>query len=355
VRLRSRLLRNHGLSLRETFRVRPLVTAQLGVYLAAIYFAFLTDALGVEKVVVYSSMKSALAQAVAEQFEKETGTEVRLVPDKRQATSKELLDRLIAEKEHAQADVLWSCDPGGAVILKSEGLSAPYESLNAKTLPGLYSDPEHHWTGFPARARVIIYNKNLIPDPEEVPTSVLDLMNPRLRGKACIANPLFGTTSFHAAALFLVLGNGFAEAFFNSLNTNGVKMVSTNSEVRRRVAVGDFAFGIADTEDFNVASKLREPVGVVFPDQQAFGTLVIPAALVLIQRGPNPEQGKRFIDFLLLPEIRKLLVASEPVPLSGAIPTLDRIKPMEVDFGKLVSKSKELSSGFLRQWVCKQK
>jgi len=103
-----------------------------------------------------------------------------------------------------------------------------------------------------------------------------------------------------------------------------------------------------------VASKLREPVGVVFPDQQAFGTLVIPA-LVLIHRGPNPEQGKRFIDFLLLPEIRKLLVASEPVPLSGAMPTLDRIKPMEVDFGKLVSKSKELSSGFLRQWVCKQK
>jgi len=73
--------------------------------------------------------------------------------------------------------------------------------------------------------------------------------------------------SFHATALFLVLGDDFAEAFFNSLNTNGVKMVSTNSEVRRRVAVGDFAFGIADTEDFKVASKLREPVGVVFPDQ----------------------------------------------------------------------------------------
>jgi len=179
-------------------------------------------------------------------------------------------------------------------------------------------------------------------------------MNPRLRGKACIANPLFGTTSFHATALFLVLGDDFAEAFFKSLNTNGVKMVATNDEVRRRVVVGDFAFGIADTEDFKVASKLREPVGVVFPDQQAFGTLVIPA-LVLIHRGPNPEQGKRFIDFLLLPEIRKLLVASEPVPLSGAMPTLDRIKPMEVDFGKLVSKSKELSSGFLRQWVCKQK
>ena len=97
-------------------------------------------------------------------------------------------------------------------------------------------------------------------------------MNPRFNGKACIANPLTGTTLLHAAALFQVLGEDFPEAFFNSLNTNGVKMVSTNSEVKRRVAAGDFAFGIADTEDFSVASKEVEPVGMVFPDQQAFGT-----------------------------------------------------------------------------------
>jgi iron(III) transport system substrate-binding protein len=354
--LQSGLLRSGGFSLCETFRIRTRrLRAQLSVYLAAIGFACFPDALAVEKVVVYSSVKNVLARAVAEHFEKETGTEVRLVPNNHQATSKELLDRLIAEKKRAQADVFWSCDPVGAIILKSEGLSAPYESPNAKTLPGLYRDPERHWTGFPARARVIIYNKNLLTDPEKVPTSVLDMMNPRFSEKACIANPLLGTTLLHATALFQVLGQDFAEAFFNSLNSNGAKMVSTNSEVRRRVAAGDFAFGIADTEDFRVASKQGEPVGVVFPDQQAFGTLVIPAALVLIQHGPDPEQGKRFIDFLLLPEIQKLLVASEPAPLSAAMPALDKIKPMEVDFSKLVSESKELSSGFLSQWVRRQK
>jgi iron(III) transport system substrate-binding protein len=196
------------------------------------------------------------------QFEKETGTEVRLVPNNCQATSKELLDRLIAEKEHTQADVFWSCDPGGAVILKSEGLSARYESPNAKTLTALYRDPEHHWTGFPVRACVIIYNKNLLADPEEVPSSVLDMMNPRFGGKACIPNPLIGTALLHAAALFQVLGEDFAEAFFNGLKINGVEMVSTNSEVRRRVAAGDFAFGVADTEDFSIASKEGEPLGV---------------------------------------------------------------------------------------------
>ena len=81
----------------------------------------------------------------------------------------------------------------------------------------------------------------------------------------------------------------------------------------------------------------------MFPDRQAFGTLVIPAVLVLVRHGPNPEEGKRFIDFLLLPEIEQLLITNESVPLWRAMPSLDRIKPMEVDFSKLVSESKELS------------
>jgi len=200
------------------------------------------------------------------------------VPENRQAKDKKLSDRLIAEKSRPRADVLWADDPVSEVILKSEGLSAPYESPNAKNLPKLYSDPEHHWTGFPARALIILYNKKLLSDSEEVPTSVLDMMNPRFNGKACIAKPLFGSTSMYTTALFEVLGTDFAEAFFNSLDTNKVTMLSSNSEVRLRVAAGDFAFGVADTDDFKMAAKQGKPVGLVFPDEKAFGTLVIPSS-----------------------------------------------------------------------------
>ena len=34
-----------------------------------------------------------------------------------------------------------------------------------------------------------------------MPGSVRDLADPRFKDKACLANPLFGTTSMHAAAL----------------------------------------------------------------------------------------------------------------------------------------------------------
>ena len=56
----------------------------------------------------------------------------------------------------------------------------------------------------------------------------MDLLDPRFRGKACIANPLFGTTSMHAAALFAVLGEEKAKAFFEGFTANGGTMLSSN-------------------------------------------------------------------------------------------------------------------------------
>ena len=322
-----------------------------------LHVAFIAIAypLAAEQIVVYHSVKDFVAESAAERFEKETGIQVRLVPDNGPAEGKGLSDRLLAEANRPSADVLWARDPLSAIILKSKGLSAPYESPNIKNLPKVYSDPEHHWTGFPAGAVVILYNQNLLSDPEEAPTSVLDMMNPRFNGKACMANPLFGITSMYAAALFEVLDTEFAEVFFNSLKTNKVAILSSTSEVGRRVATGEFTFGVADTDDLYAAVKEDKPVGALFPDQKAFGTLVIPNVLVLLAHAPNPEQAKQFIDFLLRPEIQKLLATGGVETSREAMPPLNRIKSMQVDYGKLASESKELSQGFLKEWIKTEK
>src|SRR5712671_210174 len=162
---------------------------KLRVSLIAIAFVCYSHALSAQEVVVYRSVRDLEARPVAVRFEKETGVRVRLVPENRQAEGGELPDHFITEKSRPQADVLWTDDPVSAVNVKSKGLSAPYESPNTKSLSKLYSDPEHHWTGFPARAVVILYNKNLLSDPDAIPTSVLDMMNPRFNRKACMANP----------------------------------------------------------------------------------------------------------------------------------------------------------------------
>ncbi|MBL7716618.1 MAG: extracellular solute-binding protein [Bdellovibrionales bacterium] len=314
------------------------------------------------QVIVYTSVDDVFARPVVSKFQEKTGIQVKLVPDTEETKSTGLLNRLMTEKIRPQADVFWSGDPVRAAILKQKGVSAPYHPSATKGLPQLYSDPEGYWTGFSARARVLLVNKTAFPKGE-APTSVMDLVNQKYKGKGCIANPLFGTTSMHAAALFQVLGAEKARQFFNSMTENGVKMVSSNGEVRRRVSGGDCAFGVTDTDDAQQAIREKKPVEIIYPDRGSMGTLIVPNAAVLIKNGPNPKTGKAFIDYLLSAEIETMLAESEaaqmPVRAGVKAPihvrSLDSIQPMQVNYGKLAQELDELSRGFLKEWASWQK
>jgi iron(III) transport system substrate-binding protein len=247
------------------------------------------------------------------------------------------------------------------VLQNAKGVSAPYRSPHAEGLPEQFSDPDGHWTGFSARARVLIYNRNLVPAGQE-PRSVMDLLAPRFKARACIANPLFGTTSMHAAALFAVLGEEKAQAFFAGFTANGGKMLSSNGEVRRRVAAGEFAVGITDTDDVNVARLEGKPVGLVYPDADGMGTLIIPNCVMLIAGSPHPDTARQFIDYLLQPESEKALAESEaaqmplrpgvPAPLEAAV--MQSLKPMAVNYASLAGLLETLSKGYLKEWVDRQ-
>jgi iron(III) transport system substrate-binding protein len=311
------------------------------------------------EVVVYTSVDDVFARPIAEQFTKKTGIQVRLVPDTEETKSTGLLNRLIAEKNRPQADVFWSGDPVRAAILKLKGISAVYQPARVRKLLKQYSDPDGYWTGFSARARVILYNTQLLPK-SQAPNSVIDFASSQaLRGKGCIANPLFGTTSMHAAALFMALGDKSARDYFRGLNQNGTRMVSSNGEVRRRVVEGDCVAGILDTDDAHEAIKDKKPVDLVYPDENGIGTLIVPNAVIQIANAPNPENGKRFIDYLLTPETEQALAEGDAaqIPLlpNVAVPsemrTIDKLHPMQVDYGKLAVKLEEISRGFLREWA----
>ncbi len=312
------------------------------------------------KVVVYTSVDEVFAEPICRQFERDTGIQVDLMPDTEETKSTGLVNRLIAEKARPQADVFWSGDPVRTAILKSKGVSVAYRSSAADGLPSQFSDSENHWTSFSARARVLIYNSDLVSDAEK-PNSIYDLADARFKGKACIANPLFGTTSMHAAALFQTLGDDRAKQFFQSLVDNDVKILSSNGEVRRRVANGEFLVGLTDTDDVNVAIQEGKSVGFVYPDLDGIGTLVMPNAVMLVAEGPNQANAKKFIDYLLRAETEAALAASEAaqmplrsnVALPGNFPfkSVAELNAMKVDYGALASKLEEISGGFLKQWV----
>ena len=158
------------------------------------------------EIVVYTSEDKIFSEPVLQTFEKKTGIKVRAIYDTEETKSTGLVNRLIAEKDNPQADVFWSGDPARPALLEFKGIITPYFSSTAEDIPKIYKDEDGHWTGFSARARIILYNTNLL-SIDEKPLSIFDLTKPVWRGQVAIANPLFGTTAIHIAALFIALGD----------------------------------------------------------------------------------------------------------------------------------------------------
>ncbi len=308
------------------------------------------------EVVVYTSVDQVFSEPIFKEFERKSGVSVRAVFDTEETKSTGVLNRLIAEAQHPQADVFWANDPVRPFLLVKRGLAEPYVSPSAAGIPAAFKAADGTWTDFAARARVLLVNKKRV-SPNEIPRSVRDLANPRWKGLTAIANPLFGTTTMHVAALFTTWGEEQARAFLSSLKTNNVRIVSSNGEVKRLVATSEAAFGLADTDDAFEALKEGAPVDVVYPDQEDMGTLVMPTSTVLIKGGPHPEMGRKLVDYLLTPDVERRMADSAAhmplrpdVPVPQGVKRVSDIKAMQVDYARVASDMERIQP-WLREWV----
>lgn len=303
------------------------------------------------RVTAYVSADRPIAEPVIQVYEKETGVHVDVVYDTEETKSTGLANRLLAEKPRPQADVFWSSEPVRTLVLKSRSVLAPYRSPSADGIPDTFKDPEQMWTGFAARLRVIVYNTERVKAGTE-PHSVLDLADPRWKGHVAIADPRFGSTSFHVAALYATLGDERADDYFRRLKLNDVKVVDGNSVVRDLVARGEMWVGLTDSDDVNVALQQKLPVAMVAPDRDGMGVPVMPNMVSLIAGAPHPEEGKRLIDYLLSKDAERQLAMSEGVqiPLHVGVtgptnlPAIGSFRPMTLDYGKAATRLDDATS-----------
>ena len=261
------------------------------------------------------------SEPVLDAFEKETGLDVRLVTDTEATKTTGLVNRLLARKGNPEADVFWNNEIGRTLVLQQAGVLAPYTTQTGSDVPAEYRDPEGHWTGFAARARVILYNTKLVT-AAQAPRTLRDLADPRWHKKVAIANPLFGTTATHIAALFASLGPKKAKALLRKLKSNGVAWVAGNAVARNLVMDGRMAICLTDTDDANGAFLKGKPVAMVYPDQDGIGALLIPNTVCLIKGGPNPQGGRRLIEYLLSREVEGQLARGKAaqIPLRAGVP-----------------------------------
>lgn len=286
-------------------------------------------------VVLYCAVDQAHSEPIVRAFEEATGLVVDFQPDIEANKSIGHRRRLVEERDNPRCDVFWNNEVVQMVLLAEQGILEPYDSPSAADIPDQFRDPSHLWTGFAARARVLIVNTELLPDADARPATTDDFLDPRFADQAGMAKPLTGTTAAHGALWMTTWGNDATLAHFEAMRANGVVFGPGNAHLMRLVRDGELAFGWTDTDDMKAALDQGFPVAQILPDQQegGFGLVTIPNTVGLVKGARHPETARRLIDFLLSHEVEALLAAGESaqIPVRSAVQRPDDV----LDLGAL--------------------
>lgn len=271
---------------------------------------------------VYCSIDEEFGRAVLDAFRESNGVELSVTFDSEAGKTTGLVQKIIAEAEagRPRADVFWSSELFHTIRLARMGHLEPYDSPAAGDIPPRFRDPRHRWTALAARSRVLAF------DPAktsrgDVPTRWDDIARPDTAARTVIANPMFGTTCGHVAAMFALWGPARGRAFLTNLRDGGVHVADGNSAAVRALLAGRAAFAATDTDDVWVAQRSGASVDLTYPDMGDGGTLMVPCSVALVAGRPSNPAARQLVDFLVSAEVERLLAESDSrnVPVRASV------------------------------------
>jgi iron(III) transport system substrate-binding protein len=259
---------------------------------------------------LYSARHYQTDEAMYSNFTKATGIKVNRVD----ADDAGILARLKAEGAASPADVILLVDAARLGKGDAEGLFKPIKSpLLEAAIPARLrakaSSEGTTWFGFSTRARVVVYDKARVKKADV--DTYEELADPKNKGLLCTRSgshpynlSLFGAVTEH-------LGEAKAEQWLKGLVANMARdPKGGDSDQIKAVASGEC--GIALTNTYYLARIMRsntpedkavaEKVGVVFPNQQSWGTHVNIAGAAVAKNAKNTANAVKFMEYMASPE-----------------------------------------------------
>jgi iron(III) transport system substrate-binding protein len=254
---------------------------------------------------LYSARHYQTDEALYGNFTKATGIRINRVD----SDDAGILSRLQSEGAASPADVILLVDAARLWRAEETGLFQPIKSdvLTNRIPARLRSESADgmQWVGLSTRARLIVYNK-LDVNQRDVQTYE-SLADPKHKGKVCTRSgshpynlSLFGSVMAH-------LGEAATENWLKGVVANMARdPKGGDTDQIRAVATGECK--IALTNSYYLARLMRsnkpedkavmEKIGIVFPNQQSWGTHVNIAGAAIAKNAPNRENARRFIEYL---------------------------------------------------------
>jgi iron(III) transport system substrate-binding protein len=260
---------------------------------------------------LYSARHYPTDEALYNDFTNATGIKINRVD----SDDAGVIARLKAEGSASPADVILLVDAARLWKGEVDGMFFPVKSkvLEAAVPAHLRSKPSDDgstaWFGLSTRARVVVYDR-LKVKPEEVDTYE-KLADPKNKGRLCVRSgshpynlSLFGAMTEH-------IGPVATELWLKGLVDNMARAPKGgDTDQIKSVASGEC--GVALTNTYYLARLMRsssaadkaviDRVGVVFPNQQSWGTHVNVAGGAVARFSKNRANAQRFLEYLVSPD-----------------------------------------------------
>lgn len=252
---------------------------------------------------IYSIIHEEETVALTELFTKKTGIPVTFL----RASTGELVNRVITEKDNPQADVLLGGASSYHIKANAEGALEAYKSPLAKNIPSYAVASDNTWTGFCVLTLGIGINEDRyakkfgdIP----VPQTWEDLLNPAYKGEIVMTNPVASSTAY----LFVQdqlqrLGTDKGWDYLLALAPLVGQFPDSGSAPAKLIGTGEYSLGISyihalakyKAEGFNV--KMIAP-------PQSVGDV---DCISIMKNTKNLSAAKKFVDFMLSKEAQELM------------------------------------------------
>ncbi len=282
---------------------------------------------------------------------------IAVPPDNK--NSGQALAALIAEKANPVADVTYL---GGQVgpQARAADVLAPYKPQRWDAIPASLKDPDGYWFTIHSGTLGLFVNKAALRG-KPVPASWRDLLKPDYKGLVGYLNPASAAVGqVGVIAVNLALGGTYDQldpgiGFFKQLQAN--QPIVPTQTAYARVLSGEIP--ILFDYDFNAYRAKytdKAPIEFVIPQE---GTQQLPYVMGLVARGPNPEQGKRMLDFVLSDEgqrhwanafLRPVIASAMSPEVRGRfLPDADYARAKPLDVFKLSAAAKAIGERYQKE------
>ncbi len=256
-------------------------------------------------VVVYSARAEQLIKPIFDAYTAETGVEIQYTTDSEQP----LIQKLLAEGQTTQADLLLTVDAGNLWYAAEQGVLRPVRSDTLeKNIPANLQDPENQWFAMSVRARTIVYDTRTV-DPTEL-SGYAGLADPKWKGKLCLRTSAKVYNQSLVATLIAELGEQRTEEIVRGWVANLATDVFPNdTKLIEAIEAGQCQVGIVNTYYFGRLQKENPaiPVKLFWPAAATGGVHVNISGAGVTRHADNADGAIALLEWMSEPTAQRML------------------------------------------------